>query len=223
MKIKGLTLLLYLSLLFSTTALAIPYKPEFDSVDAAEAPNIVLTLFIHDQLDPRDVAGLGPDYLEWFIKELSHVTGRRIQIITVTNTPGMTDFGYRQGDDMKIMIEWRSRVMDYIEAQNLPRSTKRHKYILITRHKPTSDILGVAFSTSGVAIASIKSYSTLGHEIGHLLGATHENAETRLLSLPPCRTLMYPEHSEFIANCFAFSDKNRQAIHEYVNGNSPQG
>lgn len=221
MKIKGLTLLLYLSLLFSTTTLAIPYKPDLDSVDAGETPNIVLTLFIHDQLDPGEIITLGPDYLEWFIKELSHVTGRRIQIITVAHTPGMTDFGYRQGDSLQALSDWRSRVMDYIEAKNLPRSTKRHKYILITRYKLTSEVLGIAFSTSGVAIASIRSYNTLGHEVGHLLGATHENAETRLLSLPPCRTLMYPEHNEFIANCFEFSAKNRQAIHEYVNGDRP--
>ncbi|GAB7530332.1 hypothetical protein PS3A_27430 [Pseudomonas sp. 3A(2025)] len=220
MNIKGLILLLCLALLLCATALAAPPEPDPDSVDAGAPAPIFLTLFIHDQLDPREVADLGPDYLEWFLKELTQVTGRRVNVIRVVNTPGMTDFGYRQGDDAQTMREWQNRVLDYIEARNLPLSTKYHKYLLITRHNVTPEVMGVAYSNRGIAIASIRAYNTIGHEIGHMLGATHENAETRLLSFPPCRTLMYPEHSALFANCFVFSDKNRQAIHEYLNGNA---
>lgn len=217
MKIKGLILLLCLTLLVCTAALATPQKPAPDSVDADALTPIFLTLFIHDQLDPKEVAGLGPDYLEWFLKEVTQITGRRVSVIRVTNTPGMTDFGYRQSDDMQAMREWHKRVVHYIETRNLPLSTKNHKYILITRHNLASDILGVAFSNRGVAIASLKAYNTIGHEIGHLLGATHDNAETSFARGLPCRTLMYPEHTALIANCYVFSEKNRQAIHEYVN------
>lgn len=216
MNIKGLTLLL--CLLFATTVQAGPQKPGPDNVDSESGPPIVLTLFLHDQLDPMEIAGLGPDYLEWFIKELTQVTGRRVNVVSLRHIPGVTDFGYRQGDELKAMSDWRLQVVNYIEANNLPLSTQRHKYLLITRHNISAETLGIAYTNSGVAIASIKAYSTIGHEIGHMLGATHEKSETRFASGLPCRTLMYPEHTALFANCFVFSDANRQAVHEYVNG-----
>lgn len=217
MKIKGLSLLLCLTLLVCSGIRAAPEEPGTDSVDAGSLPPIVLTLFIHDQLDPREVAGMGPDYMEWFIKEVTHITGRRVSVIRITRTPGMTDLGYRQEDGMHAMSEWHKRVLDYIETHNLPLSTKRHKYILVTRHNLAKDVLGMSFGSRGVAIASLKAYNTIGHEVGHLLGATHENAETSFAHGLPCRTLMYPEHTALIANCYVFSDKNRQAIVDYMN------
>ncbi len=217
MKTKGLTLLC-LMLLLCRLVQAAPETPDADTTDHAPSPPLVLNLFYHDQLEPREIASLGPDYLAWFIKELTQVTGRRIEVISLSRIPDLTDLGYRQDDALASLSAWDDRVRGYIEKMNLPKSTRRHKYVLITRHNINAEVLGIAFPTKGVAIASIKAYNTLGHEIGHLFGAVHEHAETRLAAFPPCRTLMYPEHTLLIANCFVFSEKNRQTIHQDVNG-----
>lgn len=192
-------------------------EPGVDVTDAGQKQPLFLTLFIHDQISPADRAGLGPDYLEWFSKELSHITGRRVSFKIITDKPGYTDFGYRLGNHGKAIDEWRERTIDYITDNNLPLRSKRHKYILVTKNNITSDVLGVAAVNAGAAIASLKSYSTIGHEIGHLFAASHENSETNFPSGIPCRTLMYPSQTEFFPSCYAFSEKNRNAIRQYLN------
>jgi hypothetical protein len=184
-------------------------------VDSGPLP-LVLTLFIHDQLTPREIAGLSKDYLEWFIKELGQISDRRIQVISVTHKPGYTDFPYRQDSPAESLQQWRDRIVDYMEDNNLPMKTQRHKYVLLTGNKVSVDIKGIAYASNGVAIASVKNFTTLAHEIGHLLGATHENAEVLYSSVVPCRTLMYPTQTEFFASCYRFSDKNREAIAHYL-------
>ncbi|WNW12532.1 hypothetical protein RRX38_15745 [Pseudomonas sp. DTU_2021_1001937_2_SI_NGA_ILE_001] len=208
MKLK--TLALTLGLTFNLY----PAAPASADADRALQP-IVLTLFLHDQLSPQEKASIGPDHLAWLIQELTLVTGRRVQIISVTDKPGYTDFGYRVGDPIKSLAQWHERVGHYIDENNLPVASRRHRYVLVTRHRLDSITLGIAYIRSDSAIASIRSYNTIGHEVGHLLGASHEAAHLSFAHGLPCGTVMSEAP---LPSCYVFSDNNRQAIRDYLKG-----
>lgn len=211
MRLKHLGLALAVELCLSNSLLAAP-----DQVDGQTLQPIFLTLFFHDQLTPQELVGVGPDHLQWLLKELSDVTGRRVHLITRRNQPGVTDFGYRLGDSTSAIEQWRNHLNAYLQASNLPVDSRRHKYVLVTRHNLTQDVGGIARVQMSEAIASLRAYINIAHEVGHLFGATHENAYFRLAALPPCRTLMYPSHTALIANCYEFSEQNREAIRHYL-------
>jgi len=206
-----ITAFLFLSALCSSVFSA-------DNAETKESPKppLVLTLFIHDQLSTQEKAGLSSDYLEWFIKALNGLIDRPIQVVAITHKPGYTDFKYRLNNPEKSLSQWSARVSDYIAENNLPLSTKRHKYILLTKNDLSYEVKGRSYPHAGIAIASLKSYTTPAHEISHLLGATHDNAETSHAAGIPCRTIMYPTQSEFIASCYRFSDRNQRAIVDYM-------
>ncbi|WP_109514424.1 reprolysin-like metallopeptidase [Pseudomonas ovata] len=210
-------LLLCLALCLDAAAQAVPRPTSLDQVDGpAPLRPIVLTLFLHDQLTRQEVSDLNDGYLGWFIKEVTDITGRRVNVLSITGQPGYTDFGYRLGDGIQTLQAWKEHVLDYVDRHNLPRPGRYHKYVLVTRHRLTSDILGISFSTQGVAIASLRSWSTIAHEVGHTLGALHENAQTRYTPGLPCQTLMAPTESLILPSCYVFSDSNREAIKAYL-------
>lgn len=216
MSLKQLGLALALNLCISSNILATTEPVEGDQVDGDSLRPLFLTLFFHDQLSPQEIAGVGPDNLEWFLKELTEVTGRRVHVITKRNQPGVTDFGYRLGDGSVALERWRDQLEPYLEANNLPIDSRRHKYVLVTRHNLTHDVGGIARVHKSEAIASLNAYINIAHEVGHLFGAAHENAYFRLAALPPCQTLMYPSHTALVASCYQFSNENRQAIRHYL-------
>ncbi|MCO8165645.1 hypothetical protein NJC38_26265 [Pseudomonas sp. 21LCFQ010] len=211
MSLKQLGLILALNLYLSSSALA-----AHDQVDSDRLLPIFLTLFFHDQLTDQEIAGVKSDNLDWFLKELTEVTGRRTHVITRRHQPGITDFGYRTGDSTQAIEQWRQRLSAYLHANNLPLDSRRHKYVLVTRHNLTHDVGGIARVQMNEAIASLRAYINIAHEVGHLFGATHDNAYFRLSALPPCRTLMYPNHTALVANCYEFSEPNREAIRHYL-------
>lgn len=179
------------------------------------ATNLYITLFLHDQLSEQEIRDLNEDYLPWFVNELEEVTGRRVSIQPVRHAPGYTDFPYRN-DDIGAAIEtWSQRVAEYIDSNNLP-SSHRHKYVLLTHHKINASTHGVAYETQNGAIASLRSTVTLAHEVGHLFGATHENAESRFEAPWFCNTIMYPTDEVLKGHCRAYSERNRQAIRDYL-------
>jgi hypothetical protein len=174
--------------------------------------NLGLFLFIHDQVSEQERTELGSGYLNTFLAHMEEVTGRRTTVTIITDKPGFTDFAYRQSDQSKLMSDWSSTSIRYADENNLPPPSERHKYMLVTSNKIDWLTHGVSAPTLNVGIASTKMYNTIGHEIGHLLGAEHEAA-----SGLPCQTIMWPNSLTAINPCYYFSEANQDAIHEYLN------
>ncbi|MCI3947993.1 hypothetical protein K0038_05109 [Pseudomonas syringae] len=178
---------------------------------SADRPNLGLFLIMHDQLTQQEEAELGDGYLNHLLAQMEEITGRRTTVIRVKDVPGLTDFAYR-GDDMDgLSLKLFLASRNYADEKNLPRPSARHKYVFLTSNKIRPTTHGFAAKHYNVAIASLKNYNTLAHEIGHLFGATHEAATGF-----PCQTTMWEDFSTSIIPCYYFSEANRDLIRNYV-------
>ncbi|BBI44927.1 hypothetical protein ALP64_202894 [Pseudomonas syringae pv. actinidiae] len=178
---------------------------------SAEGPNPGLFVIMHDQLTKYERAELGENYLGPFIAQLQEITGRRTTVTFINDEPGLTDFAYRGEEDEQSLYRLFQASTAYADAKNLPRPSERHKYVLVTSNKIHGLLHGVAATSHHVAMASLKDYNTLPHEIGHLFGATHEAA-----SGFPCQTTMWGYSTTSIIPSYYFSDANKELIRKYV-------
>jgi hypothetical protein len=174
---------------------------------------IEITLFLHDQLTEAEIARLGSDYISWFTRDLARITRRQINIVEVRNKPGYTDFNYRLGDSKKSLYEWDQRIIDYVIHENMPHG-KRHKYLLITRDDLTPSDSGIAYKGQRSAIASLTSYRTIAHEVGHLMSAEHSDGEFIFSNL--CFTNMTLFSSLLTKDCYRYSDQTADVIRGYL-------
>jgi len=183
------------------------------SKGAGEAgSNLRLFLFVHDQVSAQERAELGSGYLNTYLAHLEEITGRRTTVTIITNKPGFTDFGYRRDNWEQLLRDWSSTSIRYANENNLPRPSERHKYMLLTSNKIDWLTHGLSAPELNVGIASLKMYNTVGHEIGHLLGATHEAATGF-----PCQTIMWGDAlTTGINPCYYFSEANQNAILEHL-------
>lgn len=208
-----------------TTALAIAFLGGAITTSTLAAGNdateaklpIVLTLFLHDELNDQDIRNLEEKYLGWFTEDLGAITERNVQIIPILRKPGYTDFDYRLGDADKSLYEWDQRVIDYVIGEQKPRD-KRHKYLLITRNDLTFFTQGIAAPGKRSAIASMTSYRTIAHEVGHLLGAKHSDGRLIGTAFPlACDTNMAVKILHITRDCYKYSDRAGQVIRHYLN------
>jgi hypothetical protein len=187
------------------------YLP-FASANAnASGPNLGLFLIMHDQLTQHERAELGDNYLKPLISQLEEITGRKTVVSIIENEPGLTDFGYRAEELADPISRLRVESAKYAYANNLPNPSGRHKYVLLTSNKINQSVHGASSTEDHVAIASLKNYNTLAHEVGHLFGAEHEAATGF-----PCQTIMWESSTTSIIPCYYFSDANRELIRQYV-------
>jgi hypothetical protein len=175
-----------------------------------------IRLFLHDELRSNEARSIHAGYIAWWLRDMeSNILppDLSIDVIYLQSIPGISDQPY--GASSSVM-NWLRAVDSYVASRGI-RRTWKNKYVLVTRHRPAEGKLGQSIPASGVATASLSGpYSVIAHELGHLFGADHAQAEWRGWRWWPCRTNMYADDTPLLANCYEYSAANVAGMRRYI-------
>jgi hypothetical protein len=176
---------------------------------------IRLFVFYHDDVDVATQRIVPRNYLKECIIEIQKVTGRECIIEYKRSIPGVTDFNYK-GHEKTVLDDWIRHVGGYVEQNGL-RWKKTYRYLLVTKDKLNETILGVTYLGNNCLIASLVAYQSIGHELGHSFGATHEDSELIYNSFGVLsETFVYPHRDGNRGNAYQYSVKNRENIANFL-------
>jgi len=185
-------------------------------------------VIIHSDLQGYQKNKLYADYFAWLKTELKLISGREVLILMYHHdeAPNMAGYNYRNENNAAALQGWRDLLHD-LYSKILYRDRDEAnitKFLLPTRNNINEQLGGVLGWTGGFAmieghcaIASIGSYRTPAHEIGHMFGATHEDSEVVYDGWWHDTIMLVDEFSLARGNVYRFSDKNRKNIREYLN------
>jgi hypothetical protein len=210
---------------------------------------VLLMVYIHSDLDGYDIDKLNKDYFSWARTELQNISNRNIDMILITKStsPEMANFDYKNVSSAYSLDRW-SQLVDKTSLR-IPAAQSYHpeliKHLLLTRDLINSKVAGIAYNKGQFGISSINDYMTPAHEIAHMFGATHEDAEVIYNRWPHTpvipalaighlfgavdedteifyngwwyNTIMNDgKNTAFKGNAYRFSDKNRENIRKYL-------
>lgn len=170
-------------------------------------------LYLHDDVSDMSHITLGDDYLIPLKNELLSFLDLDVRfIIEDTHMPGVTDFDYKIGHQ-QALAQWREKLQDHgLITWGL------HKYLLVTRDDLSFTIKGIADLEGQVGIASTTSSITIGHEVGHMLGAVHEDGETFFEGGWWKNSYTNGGYNPLKGNAYRYSDANRENIKRHLAG-----
>ncbi|MGJ7547357.1 hypothetical protein [Pseudomonas alloputida] len=183
---------------------------------AIASETLIIHVYLHDELASVSEQALYRDYLKHWEDEMHAFTSQPIEVIYHRDIPGITDIEYAASNNAQSTLQAFHNAVAELRFQEYPGGI--NKSILVTENgyellNNGNTLQGLAQFEGNYAIASRTSYASLGHEIGHMLGATHEHAETiRTPLLVKCETYVYPERAWDRSNCYHYSDANRLNI-----------
>lgn len=183
------------------------------------ARSLVVTVYPHNELANLSDAQLDKDYFKHWLDEMRSFTNHPIEVIFRRNIPGITDLDYRGMSSSEIL-------QAFTEQEKYLNSSRPfsflNKHLLLTRDSYDKSGLnynaGLAYIKGNTAIASMAAYGAPAHEIGHMLSASHEDAELKFNGWV-CETYTHPRVPAR-SNCYRYSDKNRENIVSYLKYNS---
>lgn len=181
----------------------------------ADHLGLTVWVFPHDELADISNEQLKTDYFDDWLTEMGQITKSPIELQFRREAPGLTDLDYRSMSGNHALSVWADASGAWRRRQNSPGGMAR--YLLLVREPldEAGTTLGLAHQTGTVAIASIRSYATPGHELGHTFSATHEASEV-LFNGWFCETYMFPARLNVRSNCYRYSDANRDNIATYL-------
>jgi Metallo-peptidase family M12B Reprolysin-like len=175
-----------------------------------------IRLFMHDDLRSSQARTIHSDYVAWWLRDMeSNILPAdvSINVVYLQAIPGISDQPYGTSASMTM---WRKAIDAYIPSRGI-RRTWKNKYVLLTTGQPAEGKLGQAVPATGMAMATVSGpYNVIAHELGHLFGADHAQAEWRLSGWWPCRTNMYFNDTPLLANCYEYAKGNIANIQRYV-------
>lgn len=187
--------------------------------DSPKKP-ILLLVYIHDDLNDYDKGKLYDNYFSWLETELEDISGRAVTVIfnSQSTTPKMTNYNYKNENAAEALRGWENKVKELTsKAENtFPFNPHLDKFLLLTRSKMNSSVAGIASNRGQSAMATIDSYLTPAHEIGHMFGATHEDSDIVYNGWWHDTIMKYDVNSPVRGNYYHFSEKNRDNIRNYL-------
>lgn len=178
---------------------------------------ITLIAVVHNDVPASIRKTLYADYFHPVVSELESFIERKVNVVFASTEP-QSSFEYRSDDRDATLQAWAvlgSALRNQMAAEGVGIHNLT-KVMLLTHDGLNKKTAGVAFQAGSVSIASLRSYNTVGHETGHLLGATHEAARVRFKNGWWAETFMFPTPELIRSNAYAFSETNRQNIKNYL-------
>lgn len=178
-------------------------------------------VYIHHDLVGRQSTNiLEESYFSWVLQEIARLTHRNVEIIfNPTDTPAAVfNYDYKKaGSAFQALMSWKALLKEHLSNTTLG-NTPLHLFLLLTRHSIDDTTLGMAEAIGGqFAIASITKYRVPGHEIGHLLGATHEDGAVIYNGWWHDSVMRSSDFfSPLRGQAYRFSDHNRLNIRNYL-------
>jgi hypothetical protein len=186
------------------------------TIDRKQKKPIMIIAVIHDDVPESTRKTIYEDHFAPLIKELESFTERKADVVFTGGEPH-SNFDYKGDNLLGIMSRWESlgsKLLPQIESEGLPGGALT-KIVLVTKDGVNDKTLGIASPYHRFAIASLTGYQIVGHEIGHLLGAKHEDSEVQFNPWF-ADTYMAPKNDMFASNTYTFSPANRQNIKNYL-------
>lgn len=184
------------------------------------ARSLVITVYPHDELASISDKQLHDDFFKAWLDEMRSFTQHPIEVIFQRAIPGLTDIDYGAMTSIEILDAFTHEIDNQRSVRPF---SFMNKDLLLTKESYDQSgltfVAGLAQPSGNTAIASMTSHAVPGHEIGHMLSATHENAETHFNGWF-CETYMVPNRVALRSNCYRYSDQNRAAIADYLKYNS---
>lgn len=202
-------------LYFLTSSLFLLGSPAW----AESTPTLTVWAFVHDELSEISDEQLQKDYFDNWLIEMGEIVPVPVKIIFRRQVAGLTDIDYRRLEPSASLSAWADAAFAWRRRHNSSGGLVDNKYLLLVRevlgHSDNETIAGLAYQTGHAAIASLKAYSTAGHELGHTLSATHEQSQVNFNGWF-CETYMFPSRFGLRSNCYRYSDENRANIANYL-------
>jgi len=188
---------------------------------------ITIVVVLHQDLQEYNKNDLYADYFSWLKTELESLSGRdvRFRLHHHDEVPELSGYRYRNEDGsaalqgwINLIQGWYTKILSYDEHE-----AGLTKVLLLTRnniHTKAGGLLGgiggYALVKGHCAIAAITSVHIPAHEIGHMLGATHEDGEVIYKGWWHDTIMLSDDFSSARGNAHRYSDKNRENIRKYL-------
>lgn len=182
--------------------------------------SFIIIAVVHNDVPESTRKTIYADYFHPVVSELESFTGRKVNVVFAKGDPQSAfDYKANKGDDLlATMQRWEalgSSLRNEMHTDGLETDSLT-KIMLLTKDYMNSETAGVALTSGRVAMASLVNYTTVGHEIGHMLGARHEDFEVQYKDGWWAETFMIPNPNIIRSNAYAFSAANRQHILNYL-------
>jgi len=175
-------------------------------------------VFLHENAGENDPARFVNWYVATWDAEMreSIAPDLRIRMFFKDKVDGITNMDYHSGDRVKRLQELSSLGQDYAESRGMGDSPGA-RYLLVVGdrgenwgHEFLAPVYGLALQKGHAAMVSNTGpRHVLAHEIGHMFGATHEDASSF-----PCASNMAGYVP--LPSCLNYTDKNRENIRKYL-------